>query len=159
MTSHVKKSTDINCMDWCSTLSNVKTWEQQSLYCHSTENDNWTHIYIHTHKRSINRGYSLRGILTHSSDAALAVYSPPHSYNTCMPPAHSLCVNLIYRTNLAVCRPCSPGHCCRLVTSDKGEQRSHTLCSLVWLVVLACSVARWSTNEQTGSWMLTWAFS
>lgn len=122
---------------------------------------------IHTYKQQLlqYRIFSaswirLKGIFTHSSDAALeSIHHHTQTSNTSETTVHSLFINVIYRTNLTDGRPCSPRHCCRLVTSDKGEQGSHLLCSLVWLVVLACSVAHWSPNERTGSSILTWADS
>lgn len=46
--------------------------------------------------------------------------------------AHNLRrVNLIYQTNLTDWRPCSPRRRCQLVTGDKTEENSRTLCTLV----------------------------
>lgn len=42
-------------------------------------------------------------------------------------------------------------HCCPLATSDKRQQHSHSPCSLIWLLVLAWSVACRGTDERTGS--------
>lgn len=64
----------------------------------------------------------------------MPVYSPPHSDIQWI----RATFHLIYLSIFTDWRPCGPRHFCRLVTGDKGEQGSHILCSLVWLVSLQC---------------------
>lgn len=113
----------------CSSPSNRETWKQWKV---STDRKQQTNTF----KQPLDHQRIL---------SALAVNSPPDIHVS----HSSLCY--IYRAILTDRRPCGPRHCCQLVASDKKEQGSHIVCSLVWLFVLACSVARWGTNERTGS--------